>query len=266
VKYGYIAVEGPHDLAFVGRLLKLHNLDRVKKLPDLDPFWRVLVPRVFPHQDDLLKRVPVPTFFASATHTVAVHVVEGDGGFEHTLQDSLDTLYAEPGPELTGIGVLLDADSRIAAVDRFQRLKASLDATPFPFTIQFPAAPGEVSAATPHAGVFVLPDNAPQGTLEDLLLECARVVYPTLEAGAQAYLATAVTATELRADDRRDFGKSAGKSKALVACIASFLRPGKATQVSLQDNRWLEAPLARFPQVVAVHDFLASLLELPAHS
>lgn len=263
MKYGYVAVEGPHDLAFVGRLLKLHDLDRVKSLPDLDPFWHVLVPRVFPHQDDLLKRVPVPTFFANATHTVAVHAVEGDGGFEHTLQDSLDTLYAKPGPQLTGIGVLLDADSRIPAVDRFKRLKASLDATPFPTPIRLPAAPGEVSPAPPHAGVFVLPDNARQGTLEELLLECARVVYPTLEAGAQAYLTMAAAAPELRADDRKAFGKDAGRSKALVACIASFLRPGKATQVSLQDNRWLEAPLARFPQVAAVHAFLASLLELP---
>lgn len=264
MKYGYLAVEGPHDLAFVGRLLKLHDLDRVKKLSELDPFFRPLVPRVFPHQDDLLKRVPVPTFFASTTHAIAVHVVEGDGGFPHAIQDSLDTIHAEPGPELTGIGVLLDADSRVPALDRFRRLKTSLDATPFPRPIRFPDAPGEVSATLPHAGVFVLPDNARQGTLEDLLLECARVVYPTLEAGAQAYLTAATAASELRAEDRKEFGKPAGRSKALVACIASFLRPGKATQVSLQDNRWLEAPIARFPQVAAIHDFLASLLELPA--
>jgi hypothetical protein len=262
VKYGYVAVEGPHDLAFIGRLLKLHGLDRVKMLADLDPFWRVLVPRSYPHRDDLLKRVPVPTFFAGSTHSIAVHVVEGDSGFGNTLRDSLDTLYQGPAPELTGLGVLLDADARVSAPDRFRDLKKTLDATPFPRPIGFPDAPGEVSTSPPRAGIFVLPDNVRPGTLEDLLLECARTVYPTLETGAQAYLATASAAPELDKEDRRELTKPAGRNKALVAYIAAFLRPGKAIQVSLQDNRWLDAPLARFPQVSVVHDFLTKLLDL----
>lgn len=263
MKYGYIAVEGPHDLAFIGRLLKLHRLDRVKMLAELDPFWVPLVPSSYPHRGDLLKRVPVPTFFASDTHTVAVHVVEGDSGFPNTLRDSLDILYQEKVPPLTGIGVLLDADSKMPVPDRFDGLKTTLDATRFPIAVQFPGTPGVVSSLPPHAGIFVLPDNARQGTLEDLLLECAQEVYPTLAAAAQTYVTAASTANELDKGDHEELRKPAGRNKALVACIAAYLRPGKAIQVSLQDNRWLEAPLARFPQVVAVHEFLVSLLELP---
>ncbi len=263
MKYGYIAVEGPHDLAFVGRLLELHALDRVKMLGHLDPFWHALVPRSFPHSDDLLKRVPVPTFFASATHSVAVHVVDGDSGFPNTLKDSLDSLYAEDAPTLTGIGVMLDADSKKPARERFEQLKSALTKTAFPLPITLPDSPGEIWPGPPRTGIFVLPDNAHEGTLEDLLAECARAVYPTLEASARAYLDSAGAAEELTKDDRKDFAKPAGRNKALVACIAAFLRPGKAIQVSLQDNRWLEPPLSRFPRVVAVHDFLASLLELP---
>jgi hypothetical protein len=263
MKYGYVAVEGPHDLAFTGRLLKLHGLDRVKMLADLDPFWHVLVPRTYPYRDDLLKRVPVPTFFAGETHSIAVHVVDGDSGFGNTLRDSLDTLYQGLGHELTGVGVLLDADRKVSAAERFEKLKSTLNVTPFPRPIRFPDTPGEVSASPPRAGIFVLPDNDRPGTLEDLLLECARKVYPTLEAGAQTYLAAASAAPELDREDRRELGKSAGRNKVLAACIASVLRPGKAIQVSIQDNRWLDAPLARFPEVTVVHDFLAKLLELP---
>ena len=48
----------------------------------------------------------------------------------------------------------------------------------------------------------------------------------------------------------------------MVACIAAVLRPGKAIQVSIQDNRWVETPLSRFPRLTAIDDFFVSLFEL----
>jgi hypothetical protein len=262
VKYGYLAVEGPHDLAFVGRLLKRHGLDRVKMLPALDRFWLPLVPRTFPHREDLLKRVPVPTFFAGETHSVAVDVVEGDSGFGRSIKDSLDMLYAGSAPPLTGLVIVLDADSTTSVEQRVTSLNGILSGTSFPFPLAFPNQAGLVSGAPLHAGIFVLPDNQGQGTLESLLIECAKTVYPTLEAAAREYLDVVPGAPELDRDDRKPFGKPAGPSKALVACIAAVLKPGKAIQVSLQDNRWIEEPLARFPLVVALDDFLVSLFEL----
>jgi hypothetical protein len=262
MKLGYLAVEGPHDLAFVGRLLKLHGLARVKMFPDLDAFWRPLVPTKFPHQDDLLKRVPVPTFFKSPTHCIAVHPVEGDSGFAKGIKDSLDVLYSETAPSLTGLGVLLDADSRDTPAARHTALVRELGDTTFPMPLVFPGAPGVVSGNPTRCGVFVLPDNQAQGTLEALLLECARSAYPTLEAGAQRYLAEVSGAKELTAGDRREVSKPAGRDKAIVACVAAVLRPGKAVQVSIQDNRWIEPPIDRVPRLVTIHDFLVSLFDL----
>jgi hypothetical protein len=55
----------------------------------------------------------------------------------------------------------------------------------------------------------------------------------------------------------------AGRNKAMVGSIASILRPGRAIQVSLQDDRWLRDTALALPRVKAVQDFLLKLLELP---
>jgi hypothetical protein len=49
----------------------------------------------------------------------------------------------------------------------------------------------------------------------------------------------------------------------MVGSIASILRPGRAIQVSLQDDRWLRDTALALPRVKAVQDFLLKLLELP---
>lgn len=57
----YVVSEGPHDVAFLAELLRLWGFQRVAKLSRVDGYWAPLIPRTFPHDDDLLKRVPVPT-------------------------------------------------------------------------------------------------------------------------------------------------------------------------------------------------------------
>ena len=62
-------------------------------------------------------------------------------------------------------------------------------------------------------------------------------------------------------EDLDDLRKPAGRHKAIVGSMASILRPGKAVQVSLQDNRWLRDAALAIPRVKAVQDFLVSLLD-----
>jgi len=67
VKYGYLVVEGPHDIEFVGRLLKeVHKLKRIVKIDKLNSYWTdsPIIPKIFPPNGDLMKRMPVPAFFS----------------------------------------------------------------------------------------------------------------------------------------------------------------------------------------------------------
>jgi hypothetical protein len=61
---------------------------------------------------------------------------------------------------------------------------------------------------------------------------------------------------------RNRLDREAGRNKTIVGSVASILRPGKAVQVSIQDNRWLRDATLMLPRVRAVQEFLIDLLEL----
>lgn len=259
-KHGYLVVEGPHDVEFVGRILRPCGFRRVRLKSSLDPFWDGLVPEVFPIDDDLLKRVPVPIFFSSDTHSIAVRSAIGDTQIARALYFNLSTLRPGQISQLVGVGLMLDADTVTTPANRFAEIKGQIAA--FPLPLPLPDDPGEIAQGAPKVGVFVLPDNRSQGTLEDVLLECAGTAYPSLLARANTFV-QGVDANSLTGDDRKEFEKPAGKNKAIVSSISSILKPGKAIQVSIQDNRWLKDDALNLPRVKAVQTFLAELLEIP---
>jgi hypothetical protein len=255
-KYGYLVVEGPHDIEFVARLLSRWDFRRVRNEPELDRFWEDLIPRTYPPSGDLLKRVPVPLFLKNDSHSLAVHTAIGDTRIAQTVEENAALIDLG---HLTGVGVILDSDSEQTPPQRYASVRSELAARGF----QLPEDAGTLADGRPRFGAFVLPDNASRGTLEDLLLECASVVYPHLLFSAQTHVKTADGDTTLQPADRDDFDKPAGHNKAIVGSMASVLRPGKAVQVSIQDNRWLRDETLNRPRIRAVQDFLASLWELP---
>lgn len=255
-KHGLLLVEGPHDTEFIACLLKPHGLHRVQLKPDLEPFWDILVPKQFPADgEDLLKRVPVPMFIQNGSHSVAIRCAIGDTQLVRAAQESLAVLDFD---ELVGIGIILDADENMTPKQRFSRIRSTANSIGLPLNL--PEQPGQISNGSPKSGVFVLPDNESKGTLEDILLECASESYPSLLQGAKTFVQTDVSA--LDDEDLRDLKKPAGKKKAMVSSIASILRPGKAIQVSLQDNRWIKDKTLDLEKVKSVSLFLSKLLEL----
>jgi len=252
----YIAVEGPHDVAFAAELLRPMGLVRVQRFSLLDPYWRKLVPTTYPHRDDLLARVPIPLFLEGENCSVALHGANGITEIVNRIEETLVGLITGPRP---AVGVILDADSTQTVASRFAELSPRLGA----LDLAVPATPGAVSDQDPRCGVFVLPDNATHGTLENLLLECGATNYPQLSTAATAYI-DSVDTTRLTRADLREIQKPAGRSKAIVSSVASVLRPGKSIQVSIQDNEWLRGAALALPRVVAVRRFLVALLGLPA--
>jgi hypothetical protein len=255
-KYGYLVVEGPHDVELVYRLLSPHGLVRIRDLADLDPFLVPLVPRSFPPAGDLQKRVPVPLFLQSATHAIAVHSAVGDTRLIQTVEEN-GKLLDPVG--LTGIGVIFDSDSVETPADRYAQIRDGLRGIGYPL----PDNAGTVTTGPPRLGAFVLPDNLTNGTLEDVLLECAQHAYRTVLMTATTHVDAAFADGSLSADDMHELKKPAGRNKAIIGSIASILRPGRAVQVSIQDNRWLRDTALALPRVKAVQDFLMHLLELP---
>lgn len=258
VQHCLIAAEGPHDIEFVSKLLKELGFSRVTKLENLPADWqRSMVPRTFPATGRNLNAPhPVPLFLSDgAGCSIALRNAVGVERVAETL--ILDWRVMPQVPD--AIAAILDADQDDTPLQRHATFAAAVGS----LGIHLPTNPGEIHAGPPRSGVFVMPDNSSQGTLEDLLLECAAESYPTLLNGGRTLLAAGVAASELRPDDRREMQKRAGPSKVVAGAISTVLRPGRAIQTSIQDNRWLDATTIRLPRIRAVLRFLADLLDRP---
>ncbi len=265
MRYGYLVVEGQHDAEFVGRLLRLSGFARIKQGTELDPAWSDLTKLSFPHEGDLTKRIPVPAFFQKADYSIAVDSAEGETRLAQTLEESLLVLQPTLSlSQLTGVGLILDADAEISPPARWTKLRALVQQK-VP-ALALPAVPGEVSPPVPEkprCGGFVFPDNASAGTLEKLLLACSEQMYPDLHYSAVAYIdGLDLSTAAFTSDDRKQIKKPAGRDKAVISAIAGVLRPSKSIAVSLSDNRWLDAPALALPRVQAVRMFLVKLLGL----
>lgn len=256
----YIVVEGPHDTAFAGKLLREGPLQLapVSRLADVDAFWVKLIPLTYPPKnprtnDEEFKRVRVPEFFQNATHSVAVEWAEGYDQVATVLTDSLALLPTQPD----GLGVVVDADKNAASIvfnDMVSKVAASGSA------LAFGSAPGLLAQGPPRAGVFVMPDNTNTGTLEDLLLDCAGIAYPTLKPLAEGYVnSVANPPVTLPSGEDREFKKPAGQKKAVVSAISSILKPGKAVPNTIRDNSWIQPSTLSLPKMQVMADFITNL-------
>lgn len=260
-QYGYLVVEGPHDIDFCARLLSTYQLRRVQLLSDLDPELRELVPRSFPHGGDLLKRVPVPLFLQNEQHVIAIHSAIGDSRLVQTLEETLSTM---DHTLFSGLGLMLDADDSQTAGQRFQRLCTALKALDALKKLALPEQAGKVCEGPPRLGIFVLPDNISQGTLENLLLESATTQYPDLLPAAERYVDDALQKALIPKTHRDEINKPAGRNKAVIGAMAALFKPGKAIQTSIQDHDWVRGKALSIPRMHAVQKFLEVLFKLPA--
>jgi hypothetical protein len=267
----YIVVEGPHDVEFIGRILRqgphaFHYQDTKTKV---DSFWHPLIPKDYPvgkPPHDFLKRIPMPIFYQNATHTVAVQSADGISKVVARLEETLSMPGVE---EPDAIGLVLDSDSNETPAKRAADLAVALAKEAPHLLGAFPNAPGVVvqpiAPAKNRRGVFVFPDNASQGTLEDLLLECGHTSYPELLGLAIAHVDAAAknlippTATWTK-EDHDEFKSVSGKKKATIASAAAILKPGRTSQMSVNDNRWIEPGNLAAGKVKTVSDWLNKLI------
>jgi len=122
-----------------------------------------------------------------------------------------------------------------------------------------PAAPGMVAQGSLRTGIYIFPDNRSPGTLETLLDECASTVYPGLR-DAGRNLVDSVDRTQLTPDDLQELTAPSGQVKAVMGCISSVLKPMRAIQNSIEDNRWVSDETLTLTNVQSVENFLEQLL------
>ncbi len=248
-----VVTEGPHDEALIGRIAKqcLGFVDQRKK-SEVDTYWDKTIPTSFPRNDDLRMRMAVPAFYWNSQAQVSLAIVFG-GGEAEIAQQALDTMVVLP-KQVDALGIVVDADGGQVA-QRFATVKADLTAAGLPSPLQA----GAIIAGPPKCGVYVLPDNATHGTLEDVLLDCASARYPTVLQAAEQLVA-AVAGMGLSAVELKPFNKPAGPKKTKVGAIGSILKPGASSQVTIANDDWICTATLQLPRVAGFVSFLQQLV------
>ena len=253
----FLAVEGVNDAAFVGRLLRTSfGLSSVTTRDSLPSAWRPLVPNQFPHEPSAsISRlsVPYPVFFMGDSEDDLVAIVNGEGVDQavEKLDTHLRRAEQEDGAARpTAVGVVVDGDNNPAA--RFAEAADSL----MKIGLLPPSQPCCVDGSSPRVGIYVLPGSNLKGRLEDVLLDCARVVWPELTACCDRFLTDAeklLSPKQLRKFDR---------DKSLTGALSAVMRPQRPLAAMISDCEWLGPAVQNRPQIHAFHGFLETLTGL----
>ena len=248
-RHAVLVVEGPTDQAVVARALRLLGFESFAgEIKDLEAFWRQevnIVPRYPTTSGKLYERLQIPSILSTDTCSIAVY--SGSGSM---LVKQIEALFENHDLHelLDAFGVVVDADKKQPAdvAAKYQKV--------FP---NFPRMAGEVLIGPPALGVFVLPDNVGSGVVEHLVLECGEHVYAEHVGRARRYVG--------------DFGEAERKlskwgpfdeQKAVVASVASLLKPGKTNTVSIADNEWIGPKTEHLPKLAELLRFLRQMFSV----
>jgi hypothetical protein len=264
-----LVVEGAHDAAFFGHLLRGRGYKRVEFIGNIPQFWRKLIPEKYPVSENgyLGRFVKFPDFYsdASAENWIAISLAGGKDELIETLRVPIE-LHSIA--DFSALGIVLDADWELTCGERFERFRQQLDSWNFSasrelagFPLSLPDAAGGIAAGPPRFGVFVFPDNNRQGTLDTVLLACAASSYPVIHQQADSLLSVVASSALAREKDLEKFQTIAGREKAHAGIIANVLHPGSSLAVSIRQSHWLHNAESSEPLVAKAAKFLDGLLK-----
>lgn len=248
MKYAIIGVEGPHDQAFVGKVLRLLGFQSFQgEVSHLDKFWDKFIPK-YPKKGNLYKRLDMPSILYTEKLSVAIYSGEGKN-LVTNLDDIILNNY-EYQNDLTAFGIVVDADKE--SPNQVVQPYFNCFEKYFP---NFPNKAGLVNSGATQTGIYILPDNNNLGVLDMVLCECGLVSYPEYMKRAQTYL------EQFSQEEQKELKwKPFDREKALVAIVVSVLKPGKTNTVSLADNHWVSNQTET--QVVKLANFINFIKEL----
>jgi hypothetical protein len=249
-----IGVEGNHDQAFIAKILKnIFQLTECQYQKHLDSIWRKFIPTYPTQSGKLHLRLDMPSILYNEVLSIAIYAGEGSNLVENLQLKLSDIDYSN---SLKAFGIVADADSNTpsSVVQRYRDGLKDL----------FPGFPSETSCIgaivdeKPRLGIFILPDNSSNGVLDTMLCKCGDVAYPTLMPRAKEYI------SKFSDDEVGQIGwKPFDRQKAIVAAVASILKPGGTNTATLSNNDWVsQDTYNQIEEIKAFCTFLENLLEL----
>jgi hypothetical protein len=257
-RYGLLIVEGPHDQAFVARVLRCLGFSRFDgKVDKLDRVWEPWKP-TYPKNGYLYAPLDMPTIMFNTDWSIGVMRGEGDGLYSPQkglpLRLRNNSIFVSTLHENGAIGFVVDADENPPEV-RTQKIHDAYS----PLFSHLSATPGQIMAGPPRTGSFVIPNNKDPGTVETVLWPLGQTHYAEL----LEYADTFVRACE---PELTQHFKPFDHLKARVATAASILQPGSTNTITIERDKWITSSQLSQEPLVPFIRFLEELFELPKSS
>ncbi len=269
IHHSLLLVEGQQDVLFLSRLFQELGYRYVNNIEEVPERWSIFINerRKSEHHAKIIagkSGLMLHELFEGACllnkdQSIVIQAVGGKREKFQTKLNAIDGQLDGTLRSLNAIGLFPDADDNLrGALESSQNYLSACGVAP----PQFNGICGEEL----RVGIFVFPNGHDDGGLEEILLECAEIVYPKLLKGAQRFVEEVVKQkASYSEEDMKELNTPQGPAKAIVGCISSVLTPGSTIQVSLRNNRWVSAESvnsAEAPRVAALKTFLQQLCGL----
>ena len=226
-------VEGVHDANTVGKVLKLNGFEECKLISELPEIWQDRIPKSYPFEMGRLERfTPIPDYYKNEDIFVVIVVSNGEQNIIKEVDLYLSNMNKKELVQINGLCMIFDAD-QVTPNDKIRNLLKVLDKKEYCFrSDDFMRGIIRLRGECIKLHYYYFPDNYSKGTLEDLLLQAANIVYPDLLHNVENYIE--------KIDERyKENWSVSSENKVKVGCIANIFRPASANQISIMRDKWI---------------------------
>lgn len=249
-------VEGIHDINCVARILFMNGFKEVNNINYLPEIWKIRVPRTYPFVDNRLDRfIPIPSYFIKNNLCIVMISANGVEKIIKSIDLYLSNMSKGELKQIDGICAIFDADQKLAK-DAFNEKFTKNNKDMIINKKDFLCGECKIRGEVINLYYYFFPDNYSCGTLENFLLEGAKVVYSDLLDSVNKYL-------ESIDEKHKKSWSISSENKVKIGCISNVFRPGSANQISIRFDDWISEDSIIFsPVIKKFYDFIVNILKL----
>lgn len=226
-------VEGVHDASIVGKILILNNFKECRLINELPKIWQDRLPKSYPFEIGRLERfTPIPDYYKNGDIFVVIVASNGEHNIIKEVDLYLSNMNKKELAQINGICMIFDAD-QVTPNDKIKNMLRIMDKKDYCFkSDDFIQGKIRLRGESIRLHYYYFPDNISSGTLEDLLLEGADIVYKDLLNNVDKYI------NQIN-DKYKENWSISSENKVKVGCIANVFRPASANQISIMKDKWV---------------------------
>lgn len=246
-------VEGIHDANCIAKILEMNYFKEIKNIDKLPNIWKRKIPRTYPFVKDRIDRcISIPTYFKNENIMVVVISTNGEGRLIKEIDLYISNMNKYELKQIKSICAVFDADQKSAKESFEDKFKGNMKDM-IVRKKDFLNGYIEVKGERINLYKYFFPNNYKNGTLEDLLLEGARIVYGDLLDEVNYYIDSI--------DDKYKYNWSiSSENKVKIGCIANVFQPGSANQSSIRQDDWISEKSIKYSE--SINEFYSFILDI----